>query len=105
MSLLRQRTIIPTIGAAIALAPAQAFAAATGLPWEAPLTTVVDSLTGPVVTGIAVAAVTVAGLIYAFGEAGSMMRRAAGMILGLAIAIAAPGMITQLFGNATGMPF
>ena len=101
------RSSATVIGAAITLflLPAPAFAAATGLPWETALETVVNSLQGPIVTLGAAAAVTVAGLTYAFGEAGSMMRRSVGIVGGLAIAIGATAVVTQLFGPATGMAY
>ncbi len=102
----RIRTLAATMAATtLVLLPAPAFAAATGLPWETALQTVVNSLQGPIVTLGAAAAVTVAGLSYAFGEAGSMLRRSVGIVGGLAIAIGATAVVTQLFGPATGMAY
>jgi type IV secretion system protein TrbC len=44
--------------------PASAFAAGTNMPWEQPLTQVLDSVQGPVAKIIAVLIIIVTGLSY-----------------------------------------
>ena len=57
----------------IALAAAPAYAAGSGMPWEAPLQQVVDSITGPVARAAAVIAIMFAATSFFldfFGFAG-----------------------------------
>lgn len=54
----------------LTLVPVVASAATTGgtMPWDGPLQTIVNNLTGPVATAVAVGAFFVAGAILVFGE-------------------------------------
>ncbi|HEX2562019.1 TrbC/VirB2 family protein [Phenylobacterium sp.] len=79
-----------------------AWASGSGMPWEAPLQQVVDSITGPVAQAIAVLCVTVFGLSLAFAEGGSMQRRGLGVLFGLAVAFAAASFFMSFFGFAGG---
>jgi type IV secretion system protein VirB2 len=72
------------------------------MPWETPLDQVQQSLTGPVVTSIAAIAVAITGVLFALAPEGGFARRAAGIGLGLSIAVAAPSFVGTLFGNAEG---
>ena len=91
--------------AGAAIAPAAAFAAATGAPWEAPLQAFLNSLTGPVAQIAGVAAVVVAGLGIAFSEGGSGLRKLVWVALGLSIAFAATTFFLPLFGFGGGVAF
>jgi len=71
---------------------------AQGMPWETPLRTVLQSLQGPTASIILTLAIVLAGLAFAFGEAGSFFRRAAGIIFGGAIAVGAATLASTLFG-------
>lgn len=93
------RTIIAVTGI---LLPVSAWAATTGMPWETPLEQVTSSLTGPVVTSIAAIAVALTGVLFALAPQGGFARQAAGIGLGLSIAVAAPSFINTLFGGAAG---
>jgi type IV secretion system protein VirB2 len=57
-------------GIVLAAVPGIASAGTTGgtMPWDGPLTTLVNNLTGPVATAVAVGAFFVAGAILVFGE-------------------------------------
>ena len=99
--------IFPRLSALIALllTSAAAHAAGTGMPWEAPLTAFLDSLTGPVAKIAGVAAVVVAGLGIAFSEGGSGLRKLIWVAMGLSIAFAATTFFLPLFGYGGGVAF
>jgi len=80
----------------------QAFAAATGAPWEAPLQAFLNSLTGPVAQIAGVAAVLVCGLGIAFSEGGTGLRKLVWVAFGLSIAFAAATFFLPLFGFGGG---
>lgn len=84
---------------------ANAYASATGLPWEGPLEKILDSLTGPVAKILGVLAIVIAGFGIAFGEAGSGMRRVFQVVLGLSIAFTASTLVVTLFGFSGGTVF
>ena len=75
------------------------FAASTdSLPWSDPMSKFADSMSGPIVKGIAIAAIVVAGCMMSFGEFGSATRRMLMIVLGLGVALAATSWLTNLFG-------
>jgi type IV secretion system protein TrbC len=86
---------------AISLSPASA--AAAGAPWEAPLQTFLNSLTGPVAQIVGVAAVVMCGFAIAFSEGGGGIRKLVWVALGLSIAFAATTFFLPLFGFAGGL--
>ena len=88
-----------------ALSIGSAHAAGAGMPWEAPLTTLLNSLTGPVARIAGVAAVVIAGLGIAFSEGGSGMRKLVTIFFGLSIAFSATTFFLPLFGFAGGAVF
>ena len=85
-----------------ALLASPAWASGSGMPWEAPLQKVTQSITGPVAQAVAVLAVTVFGLSLAFAEGGSTQRRGIGLLFGLAIAFAASSFALSFLGFAGG---
>jgi type IV secretory pathway VirB2 component (pilin) len=93
-----------TMAVAVLYAPA-AFASGTGMPWETPLQNVLDSITGPVAKAAGIIAIVLAGLGFAFGESGGLMRKVMGIIFGLAIAFAAAQWGMTFFGFAGGAGF
>ena len=99
------RLSLSALAALAAFSPDPVLAAAQGLPWEGPLDDIVQSLSGPVVTSLSVAAVVIAGLTYAFSEGGGVVRRSSGMVVGLSIAALAGALVTQLFGVSAGLAF
>ncbi len=71
----------------------------TGLPWEAPLVTVQNSITGPVAMAIAVLAMCVSGVALAFGEEISgFVRRLLMLVLAISILVSSSSIISTLFG-------
>jgi len=79
-----------------------AFAAGSGMPWEAPLQQVTDSLTGPVARAAGVVSIVVAGMGIMFTEGGSGIRKLAFVGLGIAIMFAAATWGLSFFGFAGG---
>lgn len=80
-------------------------AAATGAPWEAPLQSFLNSLTGPIAQIGGVAAVVSCGLGIAFSEGGSGIRKLITVAFGLSIAFAAATFFLPLFGYGGGAAF
>jgi type IV secretion system protein VirB2 len=81
---------------------AAAATAGPNMPWETPLQTVADSITGPVAKAIGVIAIATTGLGFAFSEGGSVVRRGLGIVFGLAIAFTASTFLTSFFTLTTG---
>ena len=79
-----------------------AHAAGSGMPWEAPLQQVVDSITGPVARAAGVIAIVMVGITIAFTEGGSALRKFAYVGAGLTLAFWAATGVVSLFGFAGG---
>ena len=92
-------------GVVLAASPAFAGGSGTSMPWETPLQTVQDSLSGPVAKAVGVIAIVVTGLGFAFSEGGSAMRKGIGIVFGLAIAFTATTFITTFFNVTSGAAF
>jgi type IV secretion system protein VirB2 len=99
----------PLILAALlmALFPQASFAGQQGgggqaMPWEGPITAVLNSLTGPVAQALCILAVVGLGFGMAFSEGGSVMRRTMGLLFGCSIAVTAVTFATTFFGFAAG---
>jgi type IV secretion system protein TrbC len=91
--------------AALASFPTSAFAAGgggTAMPWEGPIESVLNSLTGPVAQALCILAVVALGFGMAFSEGGGMMRRSMGILFGCSIAVTAVSFATTFFGFAAG---
>ncbi|MEI6056852.1 MAG: TrbC/VirB2 family protein [Lentisphaerota bacterium] len=67
------------------------------LPWSQPMNLFAESMSGPIVRGIAIAAIVVAGCMMAFGEFGAATRRMLMIVLGFGVALAATSWLTALF--------
>lgn len=90
-------------GSAIAMGfYTSAYATGTGMPWEAPLQSILDSVQGPVAKIIAVIIITVTGLTLAFGETSGGFRRLIQIVLGLSIAFAASSFFISFFSFGGG---
>lgn len=59
------------------------------MPWDAPLTNILDNLQGTVARVLVTVAVVLTGLLFAFGEAGGAFRRIFGIAFGGALALGA----------------
>ncbi len=91
--------------AALIASPAWAAGTGTAMPWEAPLTTIENSLAGPVAKAIGVIAIVITGLGFAFAEGGSAMRKGIGIVFGLAVAFTATTFVTSFFNVTAGAVF
>ena len=89
----------------LALASSAYAGAAGAMPWDAPLTSVLNALTGTTIRTIAAIAIVITGLAIAFGESGGMFTRAAQIVFGISIALLAVSFVTQLFGAGGGLAF
>jgi type IV secretory pathway VirB2 component (pilin) len=96
------RKIINAIALAAVILPVQAMAAGSGMPWEAPLQKVLDSVQGPVAKIIAVIVIITTGLTLAFGESGGGFRRLIQIVFGLSIAFAASSFFLSFFSFGGG---
>jgi type IV secretion system protein TrbC len=77
-------------------------AAGSGMPWEAPLQRILDSIEGPVAKVIAVVTIIMTGLSLAFGDMGGGLRRLMQIVFGLSIAFAATSFFLSFFSFAGG---
>lgn len=82
-----------------------ALAAATDMPWEGPLTKILNSFSGPVAKVIGTLAIVMTGLGLAFGEAGGGLRKMLQIVFGLSIAFTASSFFLNFFGFAGGVSF
>ena len=79
------------------LVAAPAYAQAGGAsPWENAVNVLQTAFTGPIAKGLALVAIVVGGLTFAFGEGGSK-RVLAGVLFGVGMAIAAVNFMAWLF--------
>ena len=67
-----------------------------GSPWENAVNVLQTAFTGPIAKGLALVAIVVGGLTFAFGEGGSK-RVLAGVLFGVGMAIAAVNFMAWLF--------
>ncbi len=80
------------------LIPLVASAATSGpaMPWDGPLETIRDSLSGTVAHILVTVAIILTGIMFALGEGGSAARRIFGVAFGGAIALGAVSLMTSL---------
>ncbi len=79
-----------------------ALAAGSGMPWETPLTQILESIEGPVAKVCAVVIIIVTGLSLAFGDMSGGFRRLVQVVFGLSIAFAATSFFLSFFQFAGG---
>jgi type IV secretion system protein VirB2 len=82
--------------------PGAAQAAGSGMPWEAPLTQILESIEGPVARIVAVIIIILTGLTLAFGESSGGFRRLVQIVFGLSIAFAATSFFLAFFSFGGG---
>ncbi len=92
-SILRKSAL--SIGTALAFA-GNAFAQGNS-PWENAVNVLQQAFTGPIAKGLALVAIVVGGLTFAFGE-GAGKKTFAGIVFGLGMAVLAVNFLTWLFG-------
>ena len=88
--------------AALLLGLSSALAAGSGMPWEAPLQRILESIEGPVAKVSAVVIIIMTGLSLAFGDMGGGIRRLVQIVFGLSIAFAATSFFLTFFSFAGG---
>jgi type IV secretory pathway VirB2 component (pilin) len=76
---------------------APAYAAGSNMPWEQPLTQILESIQGPVAKVISVIVIIATGLTLAFGETSGGFRRLIQIVFGLSIAFAASSFFLSFF--------
>ena len=82
---------------AVCLAMAdEVFAQAGGDPWTQAVQALQTAFTGPIATGLALVAIVVGGLMFAFGE-GAAKRTLAGVVFGVGMAVGAVNFMAWLF--------
>src|SRR5476649_2734599 len=79
-----------------------AYAAGTNMPWEQPLTQILDSVQGPVAKIIAVIIIITTGLTLAFGDTSGGFRRLIQIVFGISIAFAASSFFLSFFSFGGG---
>ena len=84
------------------MADSAAHAAGSGMPWEAPLQRILESIEGPVAKVSAVVIIILTGLSLAFGDMGGGIRRLVQIVFGLSIAFAATSFFLTFFSFAGG---
>jgi type IV secretory pathway VirB2 component (pilin) len=96
LELFARNTTIAVSGAL--LLAGNAFAQAAGnSPWENAVNVLQTAFTGPIAKGLALVAIVVGGLTFAFGEGGGK-KTFAGIVFGLGMAVLAVNFLTWLFG-------
>ena len=82
----------------LVLTEVPAFASTSGpsMPWDGPLTTILNSLTGTVAHILVTAAIVFTGFFFAFTEGGTAARRVFGIALGGAMALGAVSFMTSV---------
>jgi len=94
--------VLRLIAGGLSLLPASAFAAGSNMPWEQPLTQILESIEGPVAKIIAVIVIIATGLALAFGDTTGGFRRLIQIVFGLSIAFAASSFFLTFFQFAGG---
>ena len=77
-------------------------AAGSNMPWEAPLTSILDSIQGPVARIMAVIIIIITGLSLAFGDTSGGFRKLIQIEFGLSIAFAASSFFLTFFSFTGG---
>jgi type IV secretion system protein VirB2 len=81
---------------------APAWAGGSGMPWETPLQSIVDSVQGPVAKVIGVIIIVITGLTLAFGDTSGGFRRLIQIVFGLSVAFAASSFFLSFFSFGGG---
>ena len=76
----------------------------TGLPWETPLQTVKQSLTGPVAAGISVVGIAAGGMALVFGgELSEFAKRACYAVIATGAIVGAGTLMSTLFSSSSAV--
>ena len=94
-----QRTLLAGL---VLLYTTPAWAGGSGMPWETPLQSIVDSVQGPVAKVIGVIIIVITGLTLAFGDTAGGFRRLVQIVFGLSVAFAASSFFLSFFSFGGG---
>jgi type IV secretion system protein VirB2 len=89
-------SFVSLAGGLVLVAEAAAATSGPTMPWDGPLQTILNSLSGTVAHVLITVAVIVTGLVFAFTEHGSGARRLFGVAFGGAIALGALSFMTAV---------
>ena len=90
--------------ALVSNALAYASTSTTGLPWETPLQTVQQSLTGPVAAGISVVGIAGGGMALVFGgELSEFAKRACYAVIATGAIVGAGTLMSTLFSSSSAV--
>ena len=89
------RNTVLTFAACMALAD-DVFAQSGTSPWTQAVQALQTAFTGPIATGLALVAIVIGGLMFAFGE-GAAKRTMSGVIFGVGMAVGAVNFMSWLF--------
>jgi len=84
------------------LTSSPAWAGGSGMPWETPLQSIVDSVQGPVAKVIGVIIIVITGLTLAFGDTSGGFRKLIQIVFGLSVAFAASSFFLSFFSFGGG---
>jgi type IV secretory pathway VirB2 component (pilin) len=90
------------VGLLLVSLTSSARAAGSGMPWEAPLERILESVQGPVAKIVAVIIITVTGLALAFGDTSGGFRKMVQVVFGLSVAFAASSFFLSFFSFGGG---
>ena len=82
-----------------------AHAAGSGMPWEGPLDSILQSIEGPVAKIIGTLAIIITGLTLAFGDTSGGFRKLMQIVFGLSIAFTATSFFLSFFSFGGGATF
>ena len=99
---LRRLALVTSLPLIILMDSQQVLAAGSGMPWEAPLTQILESIEGPVARIVAVIIIIITGLSLAFGDTSGGFRRLIQIVFGLSIAFAATSFFLAFFSFGGG---
>ena len=103
LNTIRHRFAIAYAFAFVALTTSPAYAAGSNMPWEQPLTQILNSIQGPVAKVISVVIIVGTGLALAFGESSGGVRKLIQIVFGLSIAFAASSFFLSFFSFGGGV--
>lgn len=98
-------TVCFTLVLLLVLISTAAWAEASDMPWEGPLTKILNSFSGPVAKVVGTLAIVMTGLGLAFGEGGGNLRKMLQIVFGLSIAFTASSFFLNFFGFSAGLAF
>jgi type IV secretion system protein VirB2 len=105
VAVLTGREFLTLAGLAVASsAVSYASTSTTGLPWETPLQTVKQSLTGPVAAGVSVVGIAAGGMALVFGgELSEFAKRACYAVIATGAIVGAGTLMTTLFSSSSAV--